>query len=136
MLVVKSVVDRIRFFIKVSLLYEIESTFHARHVAKEGPDHNWVVHKPDHSGRLCGHAYLELLPLLEGEASLADLLAPAAALVRVAHHRVLVSVRVEARVDVQGEVRLTGADVHAKAATNRSRWRLNIFPESASLYLI
>lgn len=58
----------------------------------------------------------ELLALLEGEAPLADLLAPAAALVRVAHHHVLVAVRAEAGVDVQGEVRLAGADVHAEAA--------------------
>lgn len=64
-------------------------------------------------------AYLELLPLLEGEASLADLLAPAAALVRVANHRVLVPVRVEARIDVHGDVRLAGADVHHEAAAKR-----------------
>lgn len=96
--------DKIGFFHQVSSLNDIESTLHAKHAT-----------------------YLELLPLLEGETSLADLLAPAAPLVRVAHHRVLVSVRVEARVDVHGEVRLAGADVHAKAATTREQVALKEF---------
>lgn len=87
---------------------------------KDPPDRD-MVRKPHHWRRLSGKAYLELLPLLEGEASRAHLLAPAAALVRVAHHHVLVSVRVEARVDVHGELRLTGADVHTKTATTTKK---------------
>lgn len=57
----------------------------------------------------------KLSPQLEGEAGLGPLLlTPAAPLVGVADHGVLVSMGVEARVHVHGDVRLIWADVHRK----------------------
>jgi len=64
--------------------------------------------------------HLELLSLVERKASLTILLAPAAVLVRVADHGILVSVGVETSVDVHRDVRLIRANVHCKAMAQRN----------------
>lgn len=66
-------------------------------------------------------AHLELLALAEREASLPHLLAPAAALVGVAHHLVFVSVGAEAGVEVHGDLLLVLANVHGEAAARHGR---------------
>lgn len=66
-------------------------------------------------------SHLELLSLVERKASLAVLLTPAAFLVRVADHSILVSVGIEARVDVHRDLRLIRADIDCKAVARRNK---------------
>lgn len=70
---------------------------------------------------LCSHthtqnviSHLKLLSLVEGESSLSVLLTPLASMVGVTHHGPGVSVGVEARVHVQGEVILAVAHIDDK----------------------
>lgn len=58
--------------------------------------------------------HLKLLSLVEGESSLSVLLTPLASMVGITHHGPGVSVGVEARVHVQGEVILAVAHVDDK----------------------
>lgn len=57
---------------------------------------------------------LELLSELERKAPLSQLLAPLATQVRVADHRVLISMGVETSVEVQPNLLLAGANIHGK----------------------
>jgi hypothetical protein len=59
-------------------------------------------------------SHLKLLSLVEGESSLSVLLTPLASMVGITHHGPGVSVGVEARVHVQGEVILAVAHVDDK----------------------
>lgn len=64
-------------------------------------------------------SHLELHSLLERKASLTVLLTPAACLVRVADHCILISMGVKTRVDMQCNVLLIWADIHTKAAKKK-----------------
>lgn len=66
-------------------------------------------------------SHLELLSLLERKASLTVLLTPVASLVRVADHRVLVSVGVKTRVDMHGNLLLIWANIHCKATAQSNK---------------